>query len=88
MSKQVPWTKATLERFISEACLSEIDETIMRTRVQGMPISQQAMMLNVSEATVHKHIQYLKRIYDVCQASDPLLPKRKPSKKELWMDEN
>lgn len=88
MAHQVPWNKIILERFISLACLTQIEEAVMRSRVAGMSRLQQAEMLNVSPATIDRAIASLKKKYDSIQKYDPMLPPRKFSAKETWMDEN
>lgn len=86
MSKQVPWNKIIVERFIETAMLTDIEQKVLRTRVAEMSIVQQAQMLGLSEATVSRIIKRLKMKYDKAQKYDPLLPPRKTSAKETWMD--
>ena len=86
MAHQVPWTKIILETFIKEAMLSEEEEWIMRTRIAGWSRTKQARELNISEATLDKRIADLKRKYDAVSRFNPLLPPRKFSAKEVWMD--
>lgn len=89
MAKQVMWTQKVLESFIELAALSEDEAYIMRTRVRGITVTQQALNLNKSEATVHRMIANLKQKYDAVQKEHPeLFPVRKISKVEKFMDEN
>lgn len=88
MSKQVPWNKIILETFISEALLTKEEEEIMRTRVAGWSRTKQAMELGMSLSTVDRHIANLKRKYDSVQKYNPILPPRRSSAEETWMDEN
>ena len=89
MSKQVKWTKDTLERFIDYGMLDKESEFIMRNRCANMPISRMSIELNRSESWVHKRVSYLKKLYDEVQRQHPdELPVRKASAKETWMDEN
>ena len=88
MSKQVPWSKIILEAFIDDAILTKEEEIIIRTRVAGWTRQKQAMELNLSVSTVDRHISTLKKKYDQVQKYNPLLPPRKFSKAELYMDEN
>lgn len=88
MSNQVPWNKIILETFIDEALLTKEEEMIMRTRVAGWSRTKQAMELGMSISTVDKHIANLKAKYDNVQKYNPLLPPRKSSKEETWMDNN
>lgn len=86
MAHGVTWTKTTLQRFIDEAMLNEDEIFIMENRVKGKPISWMASELNMSESNVHKMISKIKKKYDNVQAKDQLLPPRRSSEKETWMD--
>lgn len=88
MSHQVPWNKFILEEFIKTACLTKDEEMIMRTRVAGWSRTKQAMELGMSLATIDRLIASCKRKYDNAQKYSPLLPPRKASAQETWMDEN
>jgi len=88
MSKQVPWNKLILETFISEALLNQEEEMIMRTRVAGWTISQQADRFGMSKSSVDRIVKRLKIKYDNVERTNPLLPPRKFSIKETYMDEN
>ena len=69
-----------------EANLTPIEEHILRTRAAGWTITQQAMEFHVSEATVNRTIARLKAKYDAVQQYSAILPPRKESAKELYMD--
>lgn len=86
--RQVPWNKVILETFIDLALLTKEEEMIMRTRVAGWTVTKQALELGMSEATVHRIIKRLKTKYDQVQKYSPLLPPRKASAAETYMDEN
>lgn len=88
MSNQVPWNKIILETFIEEAMLTKEEEWIMRTRVAGWSRTKQAAELNISMSTLDRKISLLKVKYDKVSKYHPLLPPRKYSAKEAWMDEN
>lgn len=88
MSKQVPWNKLILEEFIREGCLTKDEEMIMRTRVAGWSRVKQSMELGMSLSTVDRLIASLKKKYDGVQRYNPILPPRKPSAIETWMDDN
>ena len=64
MSKEVQWNKLILETFISEAMLTKDEEWIMRTRVAGWTVSEQADYMGVSVSTVNRYIKNLKSKYD------------------------
>ena len=86
MSKQVPWNKIILERFIDLGALTKDEEIIMRTRVAGWTRVQQSMELGMSLATGDRIIKRLKIKYDHVQRYDPILPPRKESVEEIYMD--
>lgn len=86
MTKQVPWNKIILEEFVEQAMLTKDEEIIMRTRIAGWTINQQADKLNVSVSTINRTIQKLKLKYDEVEKYSVILPPRKSSKKELYQD--
>lgn len=88
MSKQVPWNKIILETFIEEGCLTKEEEIVMRTRVAGWSRVKQSMELGLSLSSVDRLIKSCKLKYDNVQKYNPLLPPRKESAQETWMDEN
>lgn len=88
MAHQVIWTKIILEEFIELASLDKTEEMIMRTRAAGWTRTEQAMKLNISLATVDRCIKRLKIKYDEVQQYSVLLPPRKESADELYMDRN
>lgn len=72
----IPWNKIILEEFIEKACLTELEEEIIRMRVKGWTITKQAQELSVSESTVKKNMAKIRNKYDdVCKYSD-ILPQR------------
>lgn len=83
MTKQVFWTKKVLETFILEGNLNERQEYIMRSRVAGKSIVEQAEELHLSVDQVNKDIAELKKIYDATQKYSDILPPRKKDKREL-----
>lgn len=86
--KQVPWNKIIVETFVKEAMLTQTEEMILRTRVAGWSIKKQAYEFNMSESTVNRVVATLKKKYDNVQRYNPLLPPRKISAKEIWLDEH
>lgn len=87
MSKQVVWTKKVLEDFIELAMLTDDEAYIMRSRVKGITVTQQAIALHKSESSIHRMINQLKAKYDAVQAEYPdRFPLRKVSKAEEYMD--
>lgn len=88
MSKQVPWNKIILETFIEDALLTKEEEMIMRTRIAGWSRTKQSMELGMSISNLDKHLSTLKKKYDNAQKYNPILPPRKTSAEEIWMDNN
>ena len=86
MAHQVPWNKIILEEFITLANLTEQEEWVMRTRVAGWSRTRQARELHISIETLDRLIRLLKCKYDKVQPYSPLLPPRRFSAKETWMD--
>lgn len=87
MSKQVNWSKEILEFFIEQALLNPFEEEIMRTRINGVPVKEQASRCMCSISKVEKTIALLKKKYDLLQKQYPdKLPMRRASAKELYMD--
>lgn len=84
MSKQVPWNVVILEEFIKLACLSEEEERLIRLRVSGYSIVEQAFTLGVSRSTINLMTKRLKKKYDLVQPYSAILPKRKNNIKELF----
>lgn len=88
MSKQVPWNKVILEEFISIGGLTKEEEEVMRTRVAGWTITEQSMKLGMSVSKVNFIIKRLKHKYDEAQKYSPILPPRRNSVEETYMDQN
>ena len=86
MSKQVPWNKYIVERFVELAMLTKDEEMILRTRVAGWSRVKQSMERGMSLSTVDRIIARLKQKYDGIQKFDPLLPPRESSEDEDRMD--
>lgn len=88
MTKQVPWNKFIVERFIELGCLSNEEQEVLRTRVAGWTITEQSLKLGMSKSKIDKIIKRLKIKYDNVQKYDVMLPPRKSSAKETYMDEH
>lgn len=86
MSHQVPWNKIILETFIEEAMLTKDEEKIMRTRVAGWSRVEQSLEFGMSTQKIDRIISTLKKKYDMVQKVNPILPPRKFSAEELYMD--
>lgn len=80
MSHEVKWTKQIFDEFVAEAMLSDTEVKILKTRIQGWSIVQQALEFQLSVSAVNRVIRNLKDKYDEVQKYDPILPKRETSK--------
>lgn len=88
MSKQVPWSKIIVEEFVKDAMLTKEEEMIIRTRVAGWTRQKQSLEFGMSLSTLDRHISTLKKKYDNAQKYNPILPPRRFSAKEIYMDKN
>lgn len=87
MSKQVIWTKHTLEFFLEHSGMSDFQKQIMIDRCNFVTVVQMSAAYHCSESKIHKEISRIKIIYDEVQRQYPdELPVRKKSAKELYMD--
>lgn len=59
---------------------------VLRTRVAGWTRTKQAMELNMSVSSIDKIIKRLKIKYDGVAKYNPLLPPRKHSVEETYLD--
>lgn len=83
MTRQVLWTKTIMEAFIIEGNLNRRQEYILRTRVKGHSIAEQAIHLHLSIDQVNKEIAKLKKLYDMTQEHSEILPPRRKNHKDL-----
>ena len=88
MAHQVIWTKLIVETFIDEAMLTKDEEIILRTRAQGWTRTRQSIELGMSISAIDKIIARLKMKYDEVQKYSPILPPRKYSAKETYLDKH
>ena len=88
MSHQVIWTKLILDTFVEEANLTPEEKAVMVTRAAGWTRTKQMMEFNISASTLDRIIKRLKVKYDAAQKHSVILPPRKASATELYMDEH
>ncbi len=86
MAKQVPWNSVILEEFVSLAILTEDEEKVLRTRIAGWTRTKQSMEFGMSLSSIDRIISTLKHKYDDVQKYSAVLPPRKRSACELYMD--
>lgn len=76
MAHQVRWNKIYLEEFIRIGALNQDEEDVLRLRVAGKSIAQQASDLGMSISKVNVVTRHLKEKYDECQPYSNILPVR------------
>lgn len=86
MAKQVLWNKPIYDEFCRLAELSEDERNILQTRMQGWSITRQSLHFHKSVSSINRMIAILKKKYDAVQIYSDVLPKRKFSAKETYMD--
>lgn len=86
MSKQVAWNKPIYEEFCRLAVLNEEEKQILETRMKNWTITKQSMEFHMSRSKIDKIIARLKVKYDNVQPYSDILPKRKFSVQETYMD--
>lgn len=73
MAHQVEWNARIINDFIREACLSDDEAFIIKTRARGMSIVEQSLKLNKSVSTINRMINGLKIKYDNVQREYPYM---------------
>lgn len=87
--KQVPWNRRIYDEFLKIAILTDFEKEVFRTRILcGMTITQQSYYLHCSKSSIDRAIRKIKEKYDEVQPFSDILPKRRMSEKEKYMDEN
>lgn len=88
MAKQVPWNEVIYSEFCRLGMLTEFEREVLRTRIMGYSITKQSMIFNCSVSTINRTINSLKKKYDKVQSHSDVLPERRTSAEETWMDNN
>lgn len=86
MTKTVNWNEVIYSEFCKLAMLNGLEREVLRTRIMGYSITQQAAEFNVSASTINRIISNLKKKYDDVQPYSDKLPRRRGSAEEIWMD--
>lgn len=66
--------------------LNDLEQEVMRTRIQGWTITKQCMEYGLSRSSLNELIRKLKLKYDSVQPYSEILPVRRTSKSEQWQD--
>lgn len=75
--KDIIWNKIIIDEFIKLAILTETEEQILRTMASGWSRAKQSMKFCMSERTVDRLIESIRKKYDSVQPYSDVLPKRK-----------
>lgn len=86
MAHEVDWNRPIYEEFKRIAILTEEEDNILLTRIQGFTIQEQAKMFHMSRGKVKVIIRRLKDKYDDAQKYSDILPVRRHSREETYMD--
>lgn len=85
----VSWTDEVFEKFIDMADLTEFEQEVLESRIEGLTIKEQAEHLHCSTSKISSAIKRIKLMYDSVQLQCPeTFPKRRISDKEKYLDEN
>lgn len=85
----VSWTDEVFEQFIDMADLTEFEQEVLESRIEGLTIKEQAEHLHCSPSKISSAIKRIKLMYDAVQLQYPdKFPKRRASEKEQYQDEN
>lgn len=75
--KDIVWNKILLEEFLSIATLTEIEEKVLRSKLAGYTISQQADIFNMSVSSINRVLKSIDEKYDDAEKYSFILPSRK-----------
>ena len=75
--KDIVWNKILLEEFLSIATLTEIEEKVLRSKLAGYNISQQADIFNMSVSSINRVLKSIDEKYDDAEKYSFILPSRK-----------
>ena len=79
--KDIVWNKILLEEFLSIATLTEIEEKVLRSKLAGYTISQQADIFNMSVSSINRALKSIDEKYDDAEKYSLILPTRKKRNK-------
>ena len=82
----VHWNSKLYEEFCEIAMLSDTEKKILRGRIMGITVKEMAVIYDMGESTIHRIIDNLRKKYDICQKYSDVLPPRRMSKEEEYMD--
>lgn len=79
MKKDILWNKVLLEEFVSIASLTDLEEKVLRSRLQGYTIAEQSDLFNVSISTINRTLKSIDEKYDDAEKYSFILPRRNKS---------
>lgn len=86
MAKEVSWNRIIYDEFVRFALLTDFEKEVLKTRLQNKTIIEQSLLLHCSKSTIDRTIKKLKKKYDEVQPYSDILPKRRTSEKENYLD--
>lgn len=77
MAKDILWDQIMLADFRRLAVITEDEDKVLTALGKGWSNVKMANELNMSDRTVSRHLESIRRKYDAVQIYSPLLPARK-----------
>ena len=77
MAKDILWDQVMLADFRRLAVITEDEDMVLTALGKGWSNVKMANELNMSDRTVSRHLESIRRKYDSVQIYSPLLPARK-----------
>lgn len=77
MAKDIPWDQVMLADFRRLAVITEDEDKVLTALGKGWSNVKMANELNMSDRTVSRHLESIRRKYDAVHIYSPLLPARK-----------
>lgn len=84
----VDWNSVLYDEFCEIAMLNDTEKKILRGRIMGITVKEMSVIYDMSESSIHGMVDKLRKKYDICQKYSTVLPKRRMSKEEQYMDDN
>lgn len=77
MAKDILWDQVMLADFRRLAVITEDEDRVLTALGKGWSNVKMANELNMSDRTVSRHLESIRKKYDAVQIYSPLLPARK-----------
>lgn len=76
MARDLIWNRIMLDEFRKLAFLTEDEDNVLSGWACGKSLTYIALMCGMSERTVSRHLENIRKKYDEVQIYTPLLPAR------------